>query len=109
VSRLVERWRLYALPALWNVVRGEMNFVGPRPDRPELVQALTELIPFYRQRCYVKPGLTGWAQINMPPAPPPDTLRLLEYDFYYLKNRSRGLDAYIVVHAIKDLLISRAP
>jgi len=105
VARMVHRWKLDALPELWNILRGEMNFVGPRPDRPEFVHALTELIPFYRQRCYVKPGLTGWAQINLPPDQPAETLRQLEYDFYYLKNRSRGLDTYIVLHTLKELLI----
>lgn len=108
VARFLSRWGLHALPMLWNVLRGEMNFVGPRPDRPEFVAALSELIPFYRQRCYVKPGLTGWAQINLPPEQPADTIRLLEYDFYYLKYRSRGLDTYIVLHRLKDLLISPA-
>ena len=106
-QRFVKRWRLEALPNLWNVLRGEMLFVGPRAERPEYAQALSELIPFYRQRCRVKPGLTGWAQISMPPDQPEDTLRRLEYDFYYLKNFSRGLDTYILVHTVKNLVISR--
>jgi lipopolysaccharide/colanic/teichoic acid biosynthesis glycosyltransferase len=84
-----------------------MCFVGPRAERPEFVTALTEKIPFYRQRCRVRPGITGWAQINMPPDEPEDTLRRLEYDFYYLKNFSRGLDLYILLHTLKELLISR--
>jgi lipopolysaccharide/colanic/teichoic acid biosynthesis glycosyltransferase len=106
-QRFVRRWRLDALPHLWNILRGEMCFVGPRAERPEFVEALTEAIPFYRQRCRVRPGITGWAQINMPPDQPEDTLRRLEYDFYYLKNFSRGLDTYILVHTLKELLISR--
>jgi len=108
VESFVKRWRLYALPHLWNVLRGEMCFVGPRAERPEFVDALTERIPFYRQRYRVKPGLTGWAQINMPTDQPEDTLLRLEYDFYYLKNLSRGLDSYILLHTLRELLISRA-
>jgi lipopolysaccharide/colanic/teichoic acid biosynthesis glycosyltransferase len=106
VQWLVRRWHLHALPCLWNVLRGEMCFVGPRPDRREFVEALSERVPFYRQRYRVKPGLTGWAQINIPPDDPEDTLRRLEYDFYYLKNASRGLDTYILVHTLKELLIA---
>jgi lipopolysaccharide/colanic/teichoic acid biosynthesis glycosyltransferase len=106
-QKFVWRWRLDALPHLWNILRGEMCFVGPRAERPEFVEALTEEIPFYRQRCRVRPGITGWAQINMPPDRPEDTLRRLEYDFYYLKNFSRGLDTYILVHTFRELLISR--
>jgi lipopolysaccharide/colanic/teichoic acid biosynthesis glycosyltransferase len=106
-QEFVRRWRLDALPHLWNILRGEMCFVGPRAERPEFVAALTEAIPFYRQRCRVKPGITGWAQINIPPDQPEDTLRRLEYDFYYLKNFSRGLDTYILIHTFKELLISR--
>jgi lipopolysaccharide/colanic/teichoic acid biosynthesis glycosyltransferase len=108
IERFVKRWRLYALPHFWNVLRGEMCFVGPRAERREFVEALTERIPFYRQRYRVKPGLTGWAQINMPADQPEDTLRRLEYDFYYLKNLSRGLDSYILLHTLRELLISRA-
>ncbi len=107
-QRFVARWRLHTLPHLWNVLRREVCFVGPRADRPEFVEALSERIPFYRQRYRVKPGLTGWAQINTPPDQPEDTLRRLEYDFYYLKNCSRGLDAYILVHTLRDVLLSRA-
>jgi lipopolysaccharide/colanic/teichoic acid biosynthesis glycosyltransferase len=107
-QRFVRRWRLDALPHLWNVLRGDMCFVGPRADRPEFAQAMEELIPFYRQLQRVKPGLTGWAQINLPQGEPEDTLRRLEYDFYYLKNSSQGLDSYILLHAFKELLISPA-
>ena len=106
-QKFVRRWRLDALPNLWNILRGEMCFVGPSAERPEYVEALTEVIPFYRQRCGVRPGITGWAQINMAPDRPADTLRRLEYDFYYLKNFSRGLDTYILVHTLRELLISR--
>jgi lipopolysaccharide/colanic/teichoic acid biosynthesis glycosyltransferase len=109
VQRFIRRWRLDALPQLWNVLRGEMCFVGPRPDRPEFIPSLTSLIPFYRQRYRVKPGLTGWAQINLSPSQPEDTLRRLEYDFYYLKNSSRGLDTYILTQSLKNLLMFGPP
>ena len=106
VERLIARWRLHTLPHLWNVLRGEMCFVGPRAERTEFANVLAQRIPFYRQRYAVKPGLTGWAQINTPPDQPEDTLRRLEYDFYYLKHLSRGLDAYILVHTLRVLLLA---
>lgn len=105
-QRFVARWRLHTLPRLWNVLRGDMCFVGPRAERTEFVQVLSARVPFYRQRYAVKPGLTGWAQINTPPDQPEDTLRRLEYDLFYLKHFSRGLDAYIVVHTLRELLLS---
>jgi lipopolysaccharide/colanic/teichoic acid biosynthesis glycosyltransferase len=108
VQRFVARWRLDALPRLWNVLRGDICLVGPRAERTEFAEALSGRIPFYRQRYAVKPGITGWAQINTPPDQPEDTLRRLAYDFYYLKHYSRGLDAYILVHSLRDLLLSSA-
>ena len=106
VERWVARWRLHMLPQLWNVLRGDICFVGPRAEPAEFAEALGERIPFYRQRYAVKPGITGWAQINTPADQPEDTLRRLEYDLYYLKHFSRGLDAYIMVHTLRDLLLS---
>jgi lipopolysaccharide/colanic/teichoic acid biosynthesis glycosyltransferase len=107
-QRFVARWRMHALPQLWNVLRGEMCFVGPRAERTEFAGVLSERIPFYRQRYAVKPGLTGWSQINTPPDRPEDTLRSIEYDFYYLKHFSHGLDAYIMLHTLRDVLLSAA-
>jgi lipopolysaccharide/colanic/teichoic acid biosynthesis glycosyltransferase len=109
VRRFITRWRLDDLPQLWSVLQGHMAFVGPRPDRPEFLAPLSALIPFYPQRCRVKPGLTGWAQINLSPDQPEDTLRRLEYDFYYLKNSSRGLDTYILTQSLKNLLMYEPP
>jgi lipopolysaccharide/colanic/teichoic acid biosynthesis glycosyltransferase len=106
MQRFVARWRLHTLPHLWNVLRGEMCFVGPRAERSEFATVLAERIPFYRQLYAVKPGLTGWAQINTPPEEPEDTLRRLEYDFYYLKHFSRGLDAYILLHTLRAVLVA---
>ena len=105
-QRFVARWRLHALPHLWNILRGDMSLVGPRPERTEFANVLTGQIPFYRQRCTVKPGLTGWAQINTPANVPEDTFRRLEYDFYYLKYFSHGLDTYILVHTLRELLFA---
>jgi lipopolysaccharide/colanic/teichoic acid biosynthesis glycosyltransferase len=107
-QRFVARWRLHALPHLWNVLRGDICFVGPRAERTEFADVLSERIPFYRQRYGVKPGITGWAQMNTPRDQPEDTLRRLEYDFYYLKHFSRGLDAHVLVHTLRDLLLAAA-
>jgi len=107
-QRFVVRWRLYALPQLWNILRGDMVFIGPRAERTEFAQVLSDRIPLYRQRYGVKPGVTGWAQINLPPGQSDDTMRRLEFDFYYLKNFSHGLDAYILVHTVRELLVSGA-
>jgi lipopolysaccharide/colanic/teichoic acid biosynthesis glycosyltransferase len=108
-KRLIERWRLHALPSLWNVLLGDMCFVGPEPGRPEFAEALSARIPFYKQRFRLKPGLTGWAQISLPPDEPAESVRRLEYDFYYLKNFSRGLDTYILAHTVKEWLIAGPP
>jgi len=106
VQSFVARWRLAALPELWNVLRGEMCLVGPRADPFARAAALGSRIPFYRQRNCVKPGITGWAEINASPDHPDAALRRLEFDFYYLKNFSSGLDAYILVRTLRDLLLS---
>ena len=104
----LRRLRLDELPQLLNVVRGEMSIVGPRPERPEFVQTLTEQIPYYRQRHCVKPGITGWAQINHKYGDTiEDTIRKLEFDLYYIKNLAPSLDAYIIFHTLKVMLLSR--
>lgn len=99
--------RLDELPQLFNVLRGEMALVGPRPERPEFVSVLEEQIPYYRQRLSVKPGITGWAQINEKKNAETgirtieDTIEKLEYDRYYIKHLSIALDAYIVFHTFR--------
>jgi lipopolysaccharide/colanic/teichoic acid biosynthesis glycosyltransferase len=107
-GNLLRKLRLDELPQLFNVLRGEMSIVGPRPERPEFVQTLSEQIPYFRQRHCVKPGITGWAQINHRYG---DTLEdaviKLEYDLYYIKNMSPSLDAYIIFHTLKTMLLSR--
>jgi len=101
VGRLLRQSRLDELPQLWNILRGEMSLVGPRPERPEFVQKLAELIPHYRQRHLIKPGLTGWAQIHCGyGATVADAHRKLCYDLYYLKHRSIDFDAAIIIRTI---------
>ena len=108
IGRVLRQTRLDELPQLINVVRGEMSVVGPRPERPEFVATLSEQIPFYRQRHCVKPGLTGWAQINYKYGETvEDTVVKLEYDLYYIKNLSPSLDVFIIFHTIKVMLFSR--
>ncbi len=107
-GRFLRRARLDELPQLFNVLRGEMSIVGPRPERPEFVQTLSEKIPFYRQRHCVKPGITGWAQINHKYGDTvEDTIQKLEYDLYYIKHMSFALDAYIIFDTLKTMLLTR--
>jgi sugar transferase (PEP-CTERM system associated) len=108
VGRIIRRLRLDELPQLFNVLRGEMAIAGPRPERPEFVKTLSEKIPYYRRRHCVKPGITGWAQINYKYGDTiEDTIAKLEYDLYYIKNMSVSLDAYIFFHTLKTMLLSR--
>jgi len=108
VGRWLRRLRLDELPQLFNVIRGEMSIVGPRPERPEFVQELEKKIPYYRQRHCVKPGITGWAQINHKYGDTiEDTITKLEFDLYYIKNLAPELDAYIMFHTAKVMLLFR--
>jgi exopolysaccharide biosynthesis polyprenyl glycosylphosphotransferase len=108
VGRWFRRLRIDELPQLWNVLRGEMALVGPRPERPEFVKSFAEKIQFYRQRHCVRPGVTGWAQINHKYGDSiEDTIVKLEYDLYYIKHISLSLDAYIVFQTLKTMLRSR--
>jgi sugar transferase (PEP-CTERM system associated) len=108
VGRIIRAIRLDELPQLFNVLKGEMSIVGPRPERPEFVKALNEQIPYYRQRHCVRPGITGWAQINYKYGDTlQDTITKLEYDLYYIKNMSLALDNYIIFHTLKAMLLSR--
>ena len=108
VGRWLRRLRLDELPQFFNVVRGQMSIVGPRPERPEFSAMLEEKIPFYRQRQWVKPGITGWAQINHKYGDSiEDSMVKLEYDLYYIKHLAPALDAYIIFHTLKVMLLSR--
>ncbi len=97
--------RIDEIPQMWNVLKGEMSFVGPRPERPVFVEQLTQNIPYYSLRHSVKPGITGWAQICYPyGASEEDALRKLEYDLYYNKNLSIQMDLWIIFQTIKTVL-----
>jgi lipopolysaccharide/colanic/teichoic acid biosynthesis glycosyltransferase len=107
VGRVLRRLRIDEMPQFWNVLRGEMSIVGPRPERPEFVRALSEQIPYYRQRHCVRPGITGWAQINYKYGDTlEDTTTKLEYDLFYIKNMSFSLDGYVIAHTLKAMLLS---
>ena len=100
--------RIDELPQLWNVLKGEMSFVGPRPERPIFVKELEQKIPFYSLRHNIKPGVTGWAQICYPyGASEEDALRKLEYDLYYLKNLSVAMDLWIAFQTVKTVLFQK--
>jgi exopolysaccharide biosynthesis polyprenyl glycosylphosphotransferase len=95
------------LPQLWNIVRGDISFVGPRPERPEFVAKLKEQIPYYEIRLLIKPGVTGWAQINYhADRDLSDVREKLQYDIYYLKNRSPILDTAIILRTAKSFFIN---
>ena len=105
LGRFLRKIRLDELPQLWNILKGEMSFVGPRAERPEFHELLVKEIPFYDQRYLVKPGLTGWAQINYTyGSSVEDTKEKLAYDFYYLKNRSFVFDVGIILKTINIVL-----
>jgi sugar transferase (PEP-CTERM system associated) len=106
VGRLIRRTRIDELPQLLNVLKGEMSFVGPRPERPEFVAMLTEQIPFYAVRHSVKPGLTGWAQVRYSyGATVEQSVRKLEYDLYYVKNHTLLLDLIIMLETLRVVLL----
>jgi sugar transferase (PEP-CTERM system associated) len=106
IGRLLRRTRIDELPQLLNVIRGEMSFVGPRPERPEFVAMLTEQIPFYAVRHSVKPGLTGWAQVRYSyGATIEQSVKKLEYDLYYVKNHTLFLDLVILLETVRVVLL----
>jgi len=108
VGRLLRRFHLDEIPQLWNILRGEMSLVGPRPERPEFVETLKKDIPYYSLRHFVKPGLSGWAQINYPYAASlADSQEKLEYDLYYISHMSLLLDANIILRTARNLLVGR--
>ncbi len=108
LGRLMRRTRLDELPQFWNILAGHMSLVGPRPERPEFVQQLTEQIPFYGQRQVIKPGLTGWAQVRYTyGATVEDAIEKLQYDLFYIKNMSIALDVFIMFETIKTVLLRR--
>ncbi|MEO8075014.1 MAG: TIGR03013 family XrtA/PEP-CTERM system glycosyltransferase [Acidobacteriota bacterium] len=108
VGRFIRKTRLDELPQLWNVLRGDMSFVGPRPERPYFVEELAKAIPFYQQRHAVKPGLTGWAQVKYRyGASLEDAMEKLRYDLYYIKHLSIFFDLTIVFDTVKVVLFRK--
>jgi sugar transferase (PEP-CTERM system associated) len=108
LGRFMRKTRLDEIPQLWNVLRGDMDFVGPRPERPEFVDWLAKEIPYYELRHMIRPGLTGWAQVRYQyGASLEETRRKLEYDLYYLKHKSVGLDLLIIFETIKTIILRR--
>ena len=108
VGRVIRKLRIDELPQFVNVIRGDMSFIGPRPERPIFVAQLEREIRYYSQRHLVKPGLTGWAQIRYPyGASLEDAIEKLQYDLYYIKNQSPVLDAIIIFETIRIVLFGR--
>jgi sugar transferase (PEP-CTERM system associated) len=108
VGRFIRKTRLDELPQFWNVLRGDMSFVGPRPERPFFVAQLAQEIPFYQQRHAVKPGLTGWAQIKYQYGSSiEDAMEKLRYDLYYVKHLSIALDLSIVFDTVKVIIFGK--
>lgn len=108
VGRIIRKIRVDEIPQFWNILRGDMSFVGPRPERRHFVDQLAQEIPYYEQRHLIPPGLTGWAQIKYPyGASIEDAKQKLQYDLYYIKNQSLALDAVILFETIKTILFGR--
>jgi lipopolysaccharide/colanic/teichoic acid biosynthesis glycosyltransferase len=105
IGRVIRKVRIDELPQLWNVLRGEMTLVGPRPERPYFVHQFSHEIPFYDYRHAVRPGITGWAQVSFRyGASLDDTRRKLSYDLYYVRNRSLLLDIIILLRTVVVVL-----
>ena len=105
VGRIIRTVRIDELPQVWSVLKGEMSFVGPRPERRQFVEDLEQRLPFYAERHMVKPGITGWAQVNYPyGASLEDARHKLEYDLYYAKNYTPFLDVLIILQTVRVLL-----
>jgi len=108
VGRFLRLTRIDEIPQLWNVLKGDMRFVGPRPERPEFVKILAEQIPYYQLRHIVPPGITGWAQVRYRyGATVDDAKRKLTYDLYYIKHASLALDLLIVFETLKTVILRR--
>ena len=105
VGRLIRKYRFDEIPQILNVLRGQMSIVGPRPERSEFLQELSDAIPYYPERHTVKPGITGWAQLRyVYGASQDDTAEKLKYDLYYVKNHSLFLDLVIILQTAEVML-----
>ncbi|MFC4700156.1 TIGR03013 family XrtA/PEP-CTERM system glycosyltransferase [Glaciecola siphonariae] len=108
IGAFIRKYRIDELPQLLNVIRGDMSFIGPRPERPEFVEQLIKEVPYYAQRHNVKPGLAGWAQLNYPyGASVKDSLEKLKFDLYYVKHQSLLLDLLILIRTVEIILFGK--
>jgi sugar transferase (PEP-CTERM system associated) len=108
VGHFIRKFRIDELPQLLNIFRGEMSFIGPRPERPQFVEQLIREIPYYNQRHNVKPGLAGWAQLNYPyGASVEDSMEKLKFDLYYVKHQSLMLDILILIRTVEVVLFGK--
>ncbi len=105
MGKIIRKLRIDEVPQIWNVLKGDISFIGPRPERPEFVETLAQKIPYYALRHSVKPGITGWAQVNYPyGASEEDALEKLQYDLFYVKNLSPFLDFHIILRTVRVVL-----
>ena len=105
MGRVLRRFRIDELPQFWNVLKGEMSLVGPRPEQETFVQELEKISPYYRERFSVKPGITGWAQVNFGYcASISDSIEKLNYDLFYIKNMSGLMDLLVILRTVKILI-----
>jgi exopolysaccharide biosynthesis polyprenyl glycosylphosphotransferase len=108
LGHILRMFRLDEIPQVWNVFKGDMSLVGPRPEQPALVEALEKQVPFYREREYALPGLTGWAQVNSLYGNSVEaTRRKVEYDLYYIKNMSLSLDLQVILRTFRIVLLGK--
>ena len=108
IGHFIRKYRVDELPQLLNVFKGEMSFIGPRPERPEFVEQLVREVPYYNQRHNVKPGLAGWAQLNYPyGASVEDSMEKLKFDLYYVKHQSLLLDILILIRTVEVVLFGK--
>jgi sugar transferase (PEP-CTERM system associated) len=108
IGRLIRKFHIDEIPQMWNILKGDMSFVGPRPERPVFVSKLEKKIPYYSLRHNIKPGLTGWAQVSFSyGSSEEDAIRKLEYDFYYLKNCTIPMDLWILFQTSKIVLLRK--
>jgi sugar transferase (PEP-CTERM system associated) len=105
VGKILRKFRFDEIPQMWNVLKGDMSFIGPRPERPEFVKELVRMVPYYSERHTVKPGITGWAQVSYGyAASVEDALEKLKYDLFYIKNMSLFMDFMIIFKTVKIVL-----
>ena len=108
VGKFIRKFRIDELPQLYNVIIGDMYFVGPRPERPQFTEGFSHSIPYYNQRHSVKPGLTGWAQLQYPyGSSEKDALEKLKFDLYYIRNRNFTLDMLILLKTSEIILFGK--